>query len=151
MNVFAQKKNLTIPYNVLLDPVASLDFQSRPPPSRYEFWDGPYLTVAGMRKLADDYVPPSVDRTSELASPMYVTEATAGAFAPTLIVTSSADILRDEAEVLGQKLQQAGRDVAVFRAHGQIHDSFALEASRGGPTPTMIMTLVAAALKERLG
>ncbi|KAK7948533.1 uncharacterized protein PG986_009419 [Apiospora aurea] len=153
MNIMAQQKGLTIPYNVLLGPVASMDYRSQPTPSCYEFWNGPFLTTAGMVRFVDTYTPDgTVDRTSELASPSaHLSDEVAAKFAPTLIVTSSADLLRDEGEALGERLQRAGRDVAVFRAHGQVHVSVAIGMIRNGPTPKMIMTLIAAALKERLG
>ncbi|KAK8073328.1 hypothetical protein PG994_004227 [Apiospora phragmitis] len=118
---------------------------------RHEFWGGPYLTGETMRRFADAYLPASVDRASELVSLSKMSENTAQAIAPTLIITSSADILRDEAEELGEKLQKAGRDVAVLRAHGQIHDSAVIEVTRSGPTPKMVMTLITASLKQRLG
>lgn len=151
VNVFAHQKNITIPYNVFINPVASLDFLSAPTLSRYECWDGPYLTVALQLKFGNEYVTDAVDRTSELASPMNVSNETASYFPPSLIITSSADLVRDEAEIFGQKLQQAGRDVSIVRTDGQIHDTVLLQATRNGPTPKMIMTLIAAELKQRLG
>lgn len=151
MNVMAQRGKLGIPYNVLLNPVANLDYHGKPTASRHEFWNGPYLTGVAMHRFVDAYLSASVDRASELVSPSHMSENTARAFAPTLIVTSSADILRDEAEELGERLQKAGRDVAVIRAHGQMHASAVIEATRSGSTPKMVMTLVTAALKQRLG
>ncbi|KAK8107498.1 lipase 2 [Apiospora kogelbergensis] len=157
LNVMAQQKCLTVPYNIILSPMGTLDYVVRKPTaSVWEFWNGPFLTAAAMRKFVDAYAPlsgpGSVDRGSELASPAFnMSDAVAGRFAPTLIVTSSADVLRDEGEAMGERLQKAGRDVAVLRAHGQAHDPCAIELIRPGPTPRMIMTLVTAALKERLG
>ncbi|KAK8077718.1 hypothetical protein PG996_003888 [Apiospora saccharicola] len=154
MNVVAQQKGLTVPYNVFISPMATLDyFHKQPTPSGYAFWDGYYLTMAAMRRFVSEYAPEgTMDRTSELASPSTnMSDAVAARFAPSLIVTSAVDVLRDEAEALGERLQRAGRDVTVFRAHGQVHDSVALNALRGGPTPKMAMTLIAAALKQRLG
>lgn len=142
---------LSVPYNVLLNPVANLDYSGKPTASRHEFWGGPYLTGEVMRRFAGAYIPAWVDRASELVSLSKMSENTAQAIAPTLIITSSADILRDEAEELGERLQKAGRDVAILRAHGQIHDSAVIEVTRSGPTPKMVMTLVTASLKQRLG
>ncbi|KAI8951095.1 Alpha/Beta hydrolase protein [Xylaria longipes] len=150
VNLLAVKKNLEIPYNIFLNPVASLDYDAQPTLSRFEFWNGPYLTVPGPRKFAHEYLPDSVNRSSEEASPMNVSNETASIFPPTLIITSSADVLRDEAEILGQKLQQAGRDVVIIRADGQLHDSAVLEFTRSGPTPKLVVTIMAAALKERI-
>ncbi|KAK8086714.1 hypothetical protein PG994_001688 [Apiospora phragmitis] len=153
MNVMAQQKGLPVPYNVLLGPVASLYYRRQPPPSRYECWDGPFLKVALMQWFVDVYAPTgTVDRASELASPSAnMSDAVAAQFAPTLIVTSSADVLRDEGKALGERLQRAGRDVAVLRAHGQVHVAAVINMVRGGPTPKMVMTLIVAALKQRLG
>lgn len=148
----AQQKGLSVPYNVFISPMATLDYFNKPTPSGFEFWDGPFLTIPAMRRFVNAYAPAgTVDRASELTSPSTaMSDAVAAKFAPSLIVTSSVDVLRDEAEAMGERLQRAGRDVAVFRAHGQLHDSVALNALRVGPTPRMIMTLIAAALKERL-
>lgn len=151
MNIMAQQKMLSVPYNVLLNPVTNLDYSGKPTASRHEFWGGPYLTGGVMRRFAAAYIPAWVDRASELVSLSKMSENTAQAIAPTLIITSSADILRDEAEELGEKLQKAGRDVAILRAHGKIHDSAVIEVTRSGPTPKMVMTLVTASLKQRLG
>lgn len=151
MNLLAVKKKLNIPYNIFLNPVASLDYDAQPTLSRFEFWNGPYLTIPGGRKFAPEYVPDSVNRSSEEVSPMNVSNETASTFPPTLIITASADVLRDEGEILGQKLQKAGRDIVVIRADGQLHDSPVLQFTRSGPTPKLVVTIMAAALKERIG
>lgn len=82
---------------------------------------------------------------------MNVSNNTASIFPPTLIITSSADVLRDDAEILGQKLQKDGRDIVVIRADGQLRDSPVLEFTRSGPTPKLVVTIMAAALKEIIG
>ncbi|KAK7980899.1 AhpC/TSA family protein [Apiospora arundinis] len=157
LNVMAQQKCMRVPFNIMLSPMGTLDYVvQKPTLSLWEFWNGLFLSAADMRKFADAYaptgVPGAVDRLSELASPATsMSNAVAAQFAPTLIVTSSADVLRDEGEAIGERLQKAGRDVAVLRAHGQLHDPCAVDMLRAGPTARMLMTLMTAALKERLG
>ncbi|KAK8007264.1 hypothetical protein PG989_001254 [Apiospora arundinis] len=151
MNIMAYQTDLKIPYNVLLSPLACLDYTGQPTGSQLEFWNGPFLTGPVMSKFIDAYLPASVNRASELVSPCNMSETTARAFAPTLIITSSADILRDGAEALVEVLQKAGCEAVLFRAHGQMHDTAVLEGTRNGPTPRTIMTLIAAVLRQRLG
>jgi acetyl esterase len=96
-------------------------------------------------------MPNREDRLTELGSAVLVSNETAAAFPPSLIVASAVDVLRTEGEAFGEKLQQAGRDVTILRPHGQLHNTLVIEATRKGPTPQTLLTLVVAELKARLG
>jgi acetyl esterase len=67
----------------------------------------------------DCYLPDRAQRADPLASLTLATDL--AGMPPGLIVSASADTLRDEAEVYGQALSQAGVSVAILRAIGQLH------------------------------
>jgi acetyl esterase/lipase len=72
------------------------------------FWDA-YTTDAGLRKEI-------------YASPLRATAAQLKGLPPALIQTAEFDVLRDEGEAYGRKLDAAGVDVTVTRYDGMIHD-----------------------------
>jgi acetyl esterase len=53
---------------------------------------------------------------------------------PALIQTAENDVLRDEGEAYGRKLDEAGVDVISTRYNGQIHDFGLLNALRDIPS-----------------
>lgn len=122
----------------------------RDTPSEYRFFNGPFLTVPFLRKCIDAYIPNPDDRTSELATARNISAKNAAKQPPTLILNSSADLLRDEGVFYGEILQKAGVDVAIMTSHGQLHDSVLFEAVRAGATPRAALRLIAAQLKMAL-
>jgi acetyl esterase/lipase len=95
------------------------------------------------------YIPNPKDRASELATPLNISPDHAKKQPPTLIINSAVDILRDGGLLYGQILQKAGVDCSIITAHGQLHDSTALELTRKGPTPMSLIKLVSSEIKER--
>ncbi|KAJ4168929.1 hypothetical protein NW754_010860 [Fusarium falciforme] len=72
-----------------------------------------------LRVFFDSYIPQLEDRKSPKASPIYAEESS---FPPhILLFVCSGDILCPEAEVFGQKLAQAGRDIEVVKVEGAGH------------------------------
>jgi acetyl esterase len=67
-----------------------------------------------------------------------------------LIVVSGVDPLQDEGKHFGHVLQEAGVDIAVFQADGQVHDFVMLEPTRTSPTAKAAVELAAYKLKKAL-
>ncbi|KAF1979982.1 alpha/beta hydrolase fold-3 domain-containing protein [Bimuria novae-zelandiae CBS 107.79] len=135
---------------VLLHPITDTVTSDRDTPSAFHFFNGPFNTVPFMRGAIDTYIPIATDRESELASPQKISAEHAAKQPPTLIISSAVDVLRDDGLLFGEILQKAGVDCAVVVAHGQLHVSLVLEATRKGPTPRAMMRLVATKIKETL-
>ena len=146
-----RKPNIPITYQVMLSPVTNTITSDRDTPSESRFFNGPLLTVPFLRQDIDQYIPDPKDRTSELATPQNISVEHAKLQPPTLIINSAVDPLRDDGILYGQILQKAGVDCTILTAHGQLHDSLVFEATRKGPTPMTLMTLILTEIKERLG
>ena len=138
-------------FQVLLSPPTDLITSDRETPSEFKFFNGPFLTVPFQREIIDAYVPVLADRESELASVRLITAEHAAKQPPTLIINSAVDVLRDDGILFGEILQKAGVACAIVVAHGQLHDSLVLEATRKGPTPSAITKMIAAEIKTALG
>lgn len=146
-----RKPIIPISYQVLINPVTDTVTADRETPSGYQFFDGPFITAALMRKSIAEYIPDPDDRTSELATPRNISPKNAVKQPPTLILSASADILRDDGILFGEILQKAGVEVSILTGHGQLHDSVLFEATRPGATPKAMMRLVAVQIKDALG
>jgi len=94
----------------------------------------------------DCYLPDRGRRADPLASPVLAADLTG--MPPGLIVSADADTLRDEAEVYGQALRQAGAAVATLRAIGLPH-GFASMTERV-PSAQLITRAAAALLGDAL-
>ena len=67
-------------------------------------------------------VPSSHAAAMERPSPLNATPEQLKGLPPALIQTAEFDVLRDEGEAYGRKLDAAGVDVTVSRYNGMIHD-----------------------------
>ncbi|KAJ4303239.1 hypothetical protein N0V90_002132 [Kalmusia sp. IMI 367209] len=153
VTILASTRTPTIPikFQVLLGPVGDTVTSDRDTPSEFRFFNGPFNTVPFMRKSIDTYIPLPEDRVSELATARNITPEHAAKQPPTLIISSAVDVLRDDGLLFGEALQKAGVECAVVVAHGQLHVSLVLEATRKGPTPMAMMQLVATRIKDVIG
>lgn len=145
-----ERQEFKIPYNVIICPATSTDLTVAPTLSEYELFGGPFISVPIVRAMAQNYIPRAEDRASALGSPRAMPDEVAAQFPPTLIVVGSADPLRSAGELLGEKLQGQGVDCAVIVGYGQLHDTIVAEATRKGPTPSAILTLIVGEIKQRL-
>lgn len=69
---------------------------------------------------------------------------------PTLIAVAENDILRDEGEAMGRRLDEAGVETTTVRFNGVIHDWGMLNGfARLAPTRDLIL-FAAAVLRHRL-
>jgi acetyl esterase len=142
---------IPIAHQTLLHPILDTDLEDRPTASDVKFFDGPIHTLPIVRKRIDDYLPNTRDRILELASPRHISAKHAKLQPTTLIVVSSADLLRDDGLLYGEILQRNGVDVAIFTGHGQVHDSEIFEAIRISETPRVVVRMVAGEIRNALG
>lgn len=88
-------------------------------PSIEENGTGYFLTKDDMIWFMSHYLNSDEDKTNPLASPMLATNLSG--LPPALIITAQYDPLRDEGELYGQKLREAGVPVTISRYEGVIH------------------------------
>ena len=88
--------------------------------SKKNYCDGLFLTCDAMREAYQRYNPDEKHSpTDPRMSPLYATSH--ADLPPALIVTAALDALRDEAEIYGQTLRQAGTPCLLRRIAGQSH------------------------------
>jgi acetyl esterase len=114
-----------IRYQVLFWPVTDANFDTA---SYREYANGHFLTRGMMQWFWDAYTTDPKQRASIYASPLRATTEQLQGLPPTLIQTAELDVLRDEGEAYGRKLDEAGVDVTVSRYNGLIHDFGLLNA-----------------------
>jgi acetyl esterase/lipase len=103
-----------------------------------------------MKWFWDAYTTKESDRNSILASPLRATTEQLKGLPPTLIQTAELDVLRDEGEAFGRKLDAAGVDVTVTRYNGLIHDYGLLNALSTVPAVRTAILQASTELKTHL-
>jgi acetyl esterase len=121
---------------VLLCPVTDANFDT-PSDLMVWFWDH-YTTDVDARKQI-------------YASPLQATTEQLKGLPPTLIQTAEFDVLRDEAEAYGRKLDAAGVAVKSVRYNGMIHDFGLSNAFSHLPAPRSAIAQASQELKTNLG
>lgn len=148
--VALQAKNNHTPairYDVMLWPVTDASFDT---PSYRQFAEGYFLTRNMMKWFWDNYTTSEAQRQTLLASPLRATEAQLAGLPPTLIQTAELDVLRDEGEAFGRKLDAAGVPVTVTRYNGMIHDFGLLNALSKEPAVRTAISQASSELKAHL-
>ncbi|GGX76939.1 alpha/beta hydrolase fold domain-containing protein [Massilia dura] len=120
-----QKGQPKIRFQALLWPVTDANFDTG---SYKQFENGYFLTKGMMKWFWDSYTKDAAKRAEITASPLRATKAQLQGLPPALIQTAELDVLRDEGEAYGRKLDAAGVDVTVTRYNGLIHDYGLLNA-----------------------
>ena len=96
------------------------------------------------------YIPDPEKRKDIYASPLRATKEELTGLPPALIVVAENDVLRDEGEAYGRKLDEAGVRTTLARYDGVIHD-FGLLNGLANIHPTRSLFVQAAAeLKKHL-
>jgi acetyl esterase/lipase len=140
-----EKKGPKIKCQILLWPVtdAGTDWVS---------WDKygsqRFLTSSLMSWMWNQYTPKA--RKDRHASPLQATLEELKGLPPTLITVAENDILRDQGEALGRKLDEAGVDVTTLRFNGVIHDWGMLNGFAELPETKSLITISAVILKKYL-
>ncbi len=132
---------------VLLWPVTDADFDNA---SYRQFADGHFLTRNAMKWFWDNYTTDLAQRKEIYASPLRASSAQLKGLPPTLIQTAEFDVLRDEGEAYGKKLDAAGVETTTIRYNGMIHDFGLLNALAHVPGTRSALRQAGQELKYRL-
>jgi acetyl esterase/lipase len=109
-----------------------------------------FLTASVMKWMWDQYTTDEEERKSPYASPLQATVEQLKGLPPTLIQVAENDILRDEGEAYGRKLDEAGVKVTTVRYNGMIHDFGLLNALSELPATRSLFEHAAAELRKYL-
>lgn len=134
-------------FQALLWPVTDANFETG---SYNEFAEDHFLTKNMMKWFWDSYTTDAAKRKEIYASPLQATTEQLKGLPPTLIQVAENDVLRDEGEAYGRKLDAAGVDVTTVRYDGMIHDYGLLNVVANVPAVQAAMRQAADELKVHL-
>lgn len=109
-----------------------------------------FLTTPLMKWMFDQYTTDANARKDIHLSPLQASAEQLKGLPPTLIEVAENDILRDQGEALGRKLDEAGVDVTTIRFNGVIHDWGMLNGFAESSPARSLITFSAATLKKYL-
>jgi len=132
---------------ILMWMVADADFERQ---SWKEFGEKRFLSAPLMKWMWDMYATPE-QRKEPYASPLQASLDQLKDLPPALIQVAENDILRDEGEAYGRKLDEAGVKVTTVRYDGMIHDFGLLNGLAELPPVRSLFEHAAAELKKHLG
>lgn len=134
-------------FQVLLWPVTNAEFTNE---SYQKFGTDRFLTSSVMQWMFDQYTTDEKARNGRFISPLRATKSQLQGLPPALIQVAENDILRDEGEAYGRKLDEAGVPVSTVRYNGMIHDFGLLNALAELPTTRSMIEHAGAELKKHL-
>ncbi|MEB0011519.1 alpha/beta hydrolase [Glaciimonas sp. Gout2] len=132
---------------ILFWPVTDANFETA---SYKQFAEGHFLTRNMMMWFWDNYTTDLAKRSEITASPLQGSTAQFKGLPPTLIHTAENDVLRDEGEAYGRKLDAAGVPVTSVRFNGMIHDFGLLNAISEVPAVRSSIEHAGEELKKQL-
>jgi acetyl esterase/lipase len=103
-----------------------------------------------MQWMYDMYIPDPQKRKEIYASPLKATVDQLKGLPPALIIVAENDVLRDEGEAYGRKLDEAGVKETTTRYNGMIHDFGLLNPIANLPQTQTLFVQVCAELKKYL-
>lgn len=136
-----------IKVQILLWPVtdASTDYES------FQLYgEQRFLTTSLLNWMAGLYIAKPEDAKSIYLSPILASIEQLKGLPPTLIEVAENDILRDEGEAFGRKLDKAGVEVTTVRFNNAIHDWGMLNGLADTPETKALIDLSAKTLKKYL-
>jgi len=136
-----------IKFQLLLWPVTDANFNTS---SYNQYAEGHFLTKNMMKWFWDNYTTDAHQRAEIYASPLRATTDQLKGLPPALIQTADADVLRDEGEAYGRKLDQAGVPVTAVRYNGMIHDYGLLNVVSQVPAVRSALLQASDELKQHL-
>lgn len=134
-------------YQLLFWPVTDANFDT---PSYQAYANGYFLSRNMMQWFWDAYTTDPQQRASLYASPLRATTEQLHGLPPALIQTAELDVLRDEGEAFGRRLDDAGVAVTVTRYNGLIHDFGLLNALSDVPAVRIALAEAGHQLREHL-
>jgi acetyl esterase len=142
-----EKGGPSIKFQALLWPVTDTDFTRA---SWQMYGEQRFLTTAVMKWMWDAYTTDPNERKQKYAAPFQATLEDLKDLPPALIEVAENDILRDEGEAYGRKLEEAGVVVTSVRFNGTIHDFGMLNGLAETTQAKAVIMLTAAELKSYL-
>ncbi|MFL9997023.1 alpha/beta hydrolase [Paraburkholderia sediminicola] len=130
------KQGPAIRFQGLMWPVTDNNFNDG---SYNAYPEGHFLTRPMMKWFWDAYTKDPKQRNEIYASPLRASTDQLKGLPPALIQVAQSDVLRDEGEAYGRKLDAAGDEVTTVRYNGTIHD-FGLLNALAGDAPTKAAT-----------
>lgn len=132
---------------VMMWPIVDANFETE---SYKKFGKDRFLTTPVMKWMYDFYIKDPEKRKEVYASPLQATTEQLKGLPPTLIIVAENDILRDEGEAFGRKLDEAGVTVTTARYLGMIHDFGLLNGLAENPSVHALSNQVSGQLREYL-
>ena len=137
-----------IKLQILMWPIVDAGFDTE---SYEQFGEDRFLTTPLMKWMYNQYTTDPDERKEIYASPLQATVEQLKGLPPALIQVAENDILRDEGEAYGRKLDAAGVKVTPVRYNGMIHDFGLLNALAELPATRSLFIQAAAEQKKYLG
>ena len=143
-----EKNGPKIKFHIMMWPVTDATFEQE----SYERYGAQrFLTEPLMKWMWDQYTTDLEARKEIHASLLNATVEELKGLPPVLIQVAENDILRDEGEAYGRKLEQAGVTVTTVRYNGMIHDWGMLNGLANESGTKSLISHAAAELKKYLG
>jgi acetyl esterase/lipase len=142
-----EKGGPNIKLHIMMWPVTNANFDTE---SYKQFGEKRFLTTPLMKWMWDLYTRDPDQRKEIYASPLQATVEQLRGLPPALIQVAESDILRDEGEAYGRKLDEAGVKVTTARYDGMIHDFGLLNGLAEEPAVRSLFEHAAAELKRHL-
>ena len=136
-----------IKVQIMMWPIVDANFETE---SYKLFGEDRFLTTPLMKWMYDMYIKDPEKRKDVHASPLHATIEQLKGLPPTLIQVAENDVLREEGEAFGRKLNEAGVKVTTIRYNGMIHDFGLLNGLAEEPTVRSLFVHAAAELKKYL-
>lgn len=136
-----------IKVHIMMWPVTDANFETE---SFKQFGEKRFLTTPLMKWMWDLYTTDPKQRKEIYAAPLQATVEQLKGLPPALIQVAESDILRDEGEDYGRKLDEAGVKATTVRYDGMIHDFGLLNGLAEEPAVRSLFEHAAAELKKYL-
>jgi len=142
-----EKGGPDIKLQILMWPVTDTNFETE---SYQKYGEDRFLSTSLMKWMFDQYTTDADERKEPHLAILRNPVENLKGLPPALIQVAENDILRDEGEAYGRKLDEAGVKVTTVRYNGMIHDFGLLNPLAELPTVRSLFEHAAAELKKYL-